>query len=373
MGSLNLAPRQAQPHAAPADAAAESAMLAAQIGAEVAALLGAALERVNTLATTGRIDKINLRGLREEIEQARRIGITGQQVARLSSGQVRLQDERLDLTALLRESLAQRGREIEARGIELRQVLRPAAVLGDATLTFSLLQALLDWSFEHACGAIELKLHHRAWPVHATLGCTFAYQPPDVIGAADASRLQSVNWRLLEQTAATLGLTLARVDTNGRTRTTLEFPRTLGEQLEAVTPLGVSEAEPLVSHIRPLTGSHVLVVAARRELRSLVREALRKVGLMLDFVTSVDEAREYCRGGMPDALVHEAALGGEAFERLRGELLAERPALAFVQITEDDKDFEVRNVAGRQLASVGRGAVVASLATALMFELARSA
>jgi len=53
------------------------------------------------------------------------------------------------------------------------------------------------------------------------------------------------------------------------------------------------------------------------------------------------------------------------------ELLTEVPTLAFIQITDDGKAFEVHNIGERQFASVGRAAIVESLPSALMFELAR--
>ena len=128
--------------------------LVAQLGSEVATHLSSALERVTTLTATGKIDRAGLRALREEIDRARRAGIMGQQVVRLGNGRVQLANERLDLTSLLREALRQRGREIDARGIEVRQVFAAAEVMSDTTLLFSLLQTTLDWSFEHAVSLI---------------------------------------------------------------------------------------------------------------------------------------------------------------------------------------------------------------------------
>jgi hypothetical protein len=93
---------------------------------------------------------------------------------------------------------------------------------------------------------------------------------------------------------------------------------------------------------------------------------------MLDFVTSVDEAREFCSGGMPHIIIHEAALGGENFERLRREALKQAPALSFIQINEDAKAFEVRRIGDREIASIGRAAIMASLPSALTFELGRT-
>jgi DNA-binding NtrC family response regulator len=83
-----------------------------------------------------------------------------------------------------------------------------------------------------------------------------------------------------------------------------------------------------------MVGRHVLVVAARRATRNGVRGALRTMGLMLDFVASVDEAREFCEHGIPHAIVYEAALAGDRFRRLRATWSAAAPQLAFVEITE---------------------------------------
>jgi hypothetical protein len=364
----------------------DTSTLVAQLGGEVANALSSALERVNTLATTGRIERASLRALRDEVELARRVGIMGQQISRLRSGRVRLSSERLDLTAMLREALLQRGREIESRGIEVRQQLKQAEVHCDATLLFTLLQAAIDWSFEHAVGRIDYVIDMRSWPVHAQLHCAFAYRKADEVdsgtmpldGAGDGSgpSIDTMSWRLVQQTASTLALPLTRRDGVARTDLCIEFPKTVGDQLDdsfdptpGAEPDDAANAEGINS--RPLAGSHVLVVASRREVRNLVREATRPMGLMIDFVTSIEEAREFCMGGMPHAVVHEGVLGGERFELLRQELLTSVPTLAFIQISEHGKAFEVTNVGGRQFASVGRDAIIESLPAALLFELAR--
>jgi hypothetical protein len=200
LSELHL-PSAARRHAVePLDAQA----LIAQLGGEVAATLSSALERVTVLTATGRIDREGLRALRDEIDLARRAGIMGQQVVRLGNGRVQLARERLDLTALLREAVRQRGREIDARAIEVRQVFAPAEVTSDATLLFSLLQTTLDWSFEHAVSRIDLKLEVKNWPVHARLTSSFAHRPADEVDSAAAPaqpgeqfKLNTMSWRLL--------------------------------------------------------------------------------------------------------------------------------------------------------------------------------
>jgi hypothetical protein len=355
----------------------DESSLAAQLGGEVAATLSKALERVTALTHTGRIDRAGLRALRAEIEHARHIGMMGQRVCHVASGRVRQNVERLDLPALLRQSLLQRGPEMESRGIEVRQVLRPAEVMGDVTLTFSFLLTLLDWCFEHACGRIDLTLDHQPWPAHARLVCKYAYRPADEVpndsSPQEATNLATVSWRLLEQTAKVLQLPVTRAESNGQTLVTIGFPNTVVDTMEGVSTIELrGNTPPAARGIQPLSGKHVLVMSARRELRSLVREALKPIGLMLDFVTSVDEARDFCSGGMPHAILHEAALGGENFERLRSSALQEAPAMSFIQITEDAKAFEVRRIGDREVASIGRAAIMASLPSALIFELGRA-
>jgi DNA-binding NtrC family response regulator len=123
---------------------------------------------------------------------------------------------------------------------------------------------------------------------------------------------------------------------------------------------------------QPLAGHHVLVLATRREVRNLIRQALRPMGLMLDFAGSVEEARLVCADGLPHALVYEASLGGSRFERLRDEMLDQLPTLAFVRVEEDGRAVEVINAGNRQITSVGRDAIIQSLPAALQDELARN-
>jgi CheY-like chemotaxis protein len=354
-------------------------LLLAQLGGEVARTLSAALERVTSLADTGRIDRNSLHALRSEVEHARRAGIMGQQVSRFASGRVNLHRERQDLTRLLLEVVHQRQREIDARGIEVRQRFAQAEVLGDATLTFSLLQSLFDWAFDHAVSRIDLQLDIKPWPRHARLSCAFGHRSPQEIAAANshdddatAAELETMSWCLLQQTALAMGLITYRHDTASRTTLTLEFPATV---VCGIDGLSTSELEDPSQHAhsaQPLAGRHALVVASRREVRSLVRDALRPLGLMLDFVSSVEEAIDFCRDGLPQAVVYEACLTGERFDRLREDMLAEVPTMAFVQIAEQGKAFEVLKLGTYQFASVGLEAVLESLPAAMLFELARS-
>lgn len=350
--------------------------LVAQLGREVAAALSAALERVNSLATSGNISRKSLRALRNELELARRVGIMGQQVNRLTRGHLRQSVERIDLTGELREALIQHRREMESRGIEIHQSLGPAQVMADPTLLFTLLQTLIDWSFEHARSAIEFRIDLTHWPIHARLGCSFWHVPQDQ--AADApvdfgpSPLDSMSWTLLEQTAALMGLGVIRDDQPGRAQLVLEFTQIVNDPVIRSAASEREDAQHTLVNSKPLAGSHLLVLAGRRETRSMVKESVRHMGLMVDFVQSINECREFCQGGLPHAIAYESAIGGERFENLRAELLADMPTLVFVEIGEEGQGYEVRQVGGRHFASVNREALIEALPAALMFELSRS-
>lgn len=349
--------------------------LLGQLGSEVASALSAALERVNALATTGKIGRKGLRELREYIELGRRIGIMGQQVNRLAAGRVQQNVERVDLTATLREALLQHRRQIESLGFEVHQLLGPAQVMSDPTLMFTLIEALLEWSFEHARSAINLRIDLNGWPVFARLSCGFRFlsdeQVEQSLMSLNGSTLQTMSWRLLQQAARTMELPISLEEDGAQTRAVIEFPRTVNDPSETSALRDRGDAQRQGLNSKPLAGSHLLVLAARRETRSLVRDAIRHMGLMVDNVTTVEEAREFCSGGMPHAVLHESALGGERFEKLRAELLADMPQLAFIELTEDGQGMETRKVGNRQFTCVSRNAIIESLPAALIFELSR--
>lgn len=367
-------PDSPAPSAAPAEAGDGHALLG-QLGSEVATTLSAALERVTTMATTGKIDRQGLRELREHIERARRAGIMGQQVNRLAAGRVRQSLERVDLNAVLRETLSQHKRQIESLGFEVRQLLGPAQVMADPTLMFALLEALFEWSFGHARSAVDLRLELKGSPMSARLSSSFLFlsdeQVEHSLAGLGGSSLQSMSWRLLQQAAHTMALPIALTEDGARALVTIEFPRTVNDPSEITRLREHSDTTRQGLNSKPLAGSHLLVLAARRETRGLVRDALRHMGLMVDYVTSVEEAREFCSGGMPHAVLHETALGGERFEKLRGELLAELPHLVFIELTEDGQGVQTRQVGQRRFSCVPRAAIIESLPPALIFELSR--
>ena len=349
--------------------------LVAQMGAEIAVPLTAALERINALTSTGKIDRAGLRALRDEVEAARQAGMIGQQLTRFASGRLRQSHERLQLATVLNGVITHRSRETSARGIVLKPSLSPAEVIIDASLLFSLLNATVDWALANAQSQIDFAIDVKNWPAHAYLSCRFAHRPLDELvdgAAATAPRgLDSLTWRLLEQTAWAMGLIVERKDDAHLTTLTLEFPRTASSTLEGAAALALDDGFALSTNSQPLAGSHVLVIASRREIRAQIRDALRDMGLIVDFVNSVDEAGAFCREGLPHAVIIESIQTGERFAHFRAEIAGEVPGFGFIEIVEEGATFEMSGVGGSTMARVGRGVLASSLPSALMFELSK--
>lgn len=354
------------------------APLVGDLSAEIAGPLTTALERVQLLASTGRIDRSSLRALGEEIARARQVSMSGQQLARMASGELRQTHERLPLTDTLKDVLTQRADEAAARNIHIKQVLRPTEVIVDASLLYTLFDTLVDWAMANAHSTLELKVDIKTWPTHARLNCKFAHRPVDQLvdeATAEAQRrgLDSITWRLLDQTARTMGLPIDRKVDGAQVSLTIEFPRTVSDQIEGVTAIELDQGfAPSSYNSKPLAGSHVLVVASRRDVRVQVRDSIRNMGLLVDFVSSVEEARDFCRGGLPHAIVIESALRGDRFNQLRAEVEAEGSDVVFVEIIEEGNSFEISGFGGINMARVGRDAILSSLPSALLFELSKA-
>jgi hypothetical protein len=295
-------------------------------------------------------------------------------LSRFTSKRLRQSHERLNLAQTLQGALAHRQREITARGIHVRHSTRPIEVLVDPALLFSLLNAVLDWAVESARSTIEFRVDMKSWTAHARLSCGFAHAGADdgVPGRpTDEVQLASLNWHLIQQIARTMELELDREDDMARVKLILEFPRTVNEELEGMSAIELDHSGTSSLNSKPLAGSQVLVVAARREVRVQVRDAIRNMGLIIDFVGSVGEAVGFCEDGLPHAIIFEAVLRGERLDQLAEEIRGELPSFSFIEIVEEGNTFEMSGFSGSNVARVGRDVIDSSLPSALMFELSK--
>ena len=179
-------------------------------------------------------------------------------------------------------------------------------------------------------------------------------------------------WRLVQQISWTLSLVMDRVVSEHETTLTLEFPRTINEQIEGVSVVEIDQGFGVSDNSKPLAGSHVLVIAGNRDVRTQIRDSLRHMGLLVDFVNTVEEAEEFCRDALPHAIVFESVLVTERFQKLRASLVAEVANYVFIEIAAEGSSMQLSSPAEGQRAVIGRDAIAQSLPSALIYELSRT-
>lgn len=320
----------------------------ARIGAEVAAPLTAALERVQALASSGRIDRHGLQALRTEIDGARKVGLRGQQIARLASGSVRQAVERLDLTQCLRDVL--HGVPVHGNGQAIAVPPPPTRpeVLGDASMLHAVLDAAADWSAGLARANVEWRIEVKPWPVRARVLCRFAHLPADEVPVPQPealpnlrleARLNTLDWLLLTFSAHLASVVVQRQDSPTHTVLTLEFLNTVNGTLEGAAAVDlVASAD---GGMQAVAGCQVLVLAARRSTRQRLREAMQGHDLLIDYVTTVADARHFCHDGAPRVLVFETEFNTDALAALRRQLTGQGPDVVYVEVLPGGNDCNI--------------------------------
>ena len=138
--------------------------------------------------------------------------------------------------------------------------------------------------------------------------------------------------------------------------------------------LTASSTEPTksTSMLMLRNASRIITRISRREVRVLIRDALRNMSMLVDFVGSIDEAASFCKEGLPHAIIVDSIQKGSRFTNFRQEILDEVPDFVFIEILEQGSTFEMSGTNGATLARIGRDVIASSLPAALMFELSRS-
>ena len=184
-------------------------------------------------------------------------------------------------------------------------------------------------------------------------------------------------WKRLgvdEQTAITLGVLPLREQEAGITLLTLEFNQLAPE--DAPAPDSTlsrleAEAEKLGGNSRPLAGCQLLILSANRDLRTDAQAAVRHMGMLVDVVGSVAEAVQFCREGLPHALLFDAALVNEALLQLIAEVMRDAPDFSFVEMFDGEHRTHLSTATDDGVARISRRHLPDALPSLLMFELAK--
>jgi hypothetical protein len=339
----------------------------ARLSAAVSVPLTQALDRVVMLASSGSIDRRGLSALRHEIDDARRAGLLGQQIARFADGGAQPGVERVDLGAVLAEVLSDHAAHAQPGAQGHAQAVSPASVMGDASLIHTLLQAAVAWSVANASSRIDWSVEVETWQPQARLTCRFACATT-ATGHEPGDGLDSLDWLLLRYAAHLAGVSVARDLADPHCLLTLRFRHVVTEAPEV--PEGApARASPGVAptHRALLTGCQLLVLASRREARQRVRDALRGHEVFIDYVPSVAAAEAYCDDGSPQVLLYESPFAGDALRALQARLGKLTPAVTMIELMPAGQGCETGTLGLR----VGAEGLAQTLPSVLLMALSQ--
>lgn len=354
------------------------AQLAAAIGAELATPVARLQQLAQGLRARSQASSAELASLDAAIEEAHRIAVQSQQVARLAGGKLRQSHEKLELHTILHDVLLEHHALFASRGIEARQHLRPVEIIVDPSLLVSLLQTTVQWASERG-SVLVIKLSMKNWPENGLLVIK-AQRTVQVSGEAPPTRFgDNLLWFLLAQIAQAMGVLVSREVTDESTTATLEFPRTV-RNLSGLTSLDTertqhppgkntwSEGSEMHKHLK---GSHLLLITDDARLLRDVAKVCQRFQLKLDACPTTHQATRFCELSTPHLIVIDENLHDTEFDLLQADLVRHHVRFPVVEIAAKSEGYAVSSWDDSSASRVGRDAVVEQLPAVLTMELGK--
>lgn len=346
----------------------DSLAIAGIIGAELSAPVMRMRLIVQDFLDTQRISRRKMTMLLAAIEQAHRVSVQSQQIARLAEGRLRQSHERLHLDQIVHDALQSRAEAIHDMGAEVYHNIKPIEVIVDPGLLASLVDAAIDWGFELG-RRLVITLDMKNWPEHAIL----LIKTGNHI-AAGATRdgppvEDGLCWNLIRHIADTMGVTLDHAASASEQVLMLEFPRTV-RQLEGLTAVEVDGGD-MHSESKPLAGHRILLVTTDDRLRIAVKEICRSMALVLDTVPSSLQAVRFCELDMPQLILVDEPFNDHVIRELRSDLHNIDPNFPFVEIASASNTLEIASWMGDSMTRISRDALKSQLPSVLVMELAK--
>ena len=339
--------------------------LVAGLADQITEGISALQNSIDLLLAKERITRLEHRALSIPTERLKVAGISAQQINRFYGGRIRQSHEKIDMAHLVEGILQERKNEFGVLGIELRRKLKSVEVLVDPTVAYTFVNAVLDWGLPFG-SRIDLRMDMNAWPKHARLQLRVSN---DGLPPSSTAMLDSLSWVLIRQIALTAGgIEIDRETTDEGVNFTAMFTRTV-QAVDGISAVELSDDHS--SMFKSLSGTYVLTISPTLQIRADVRDALREIGIMSDSVVDFEQARQAVRSRMPNLIVVDAEIMGDAFDLFRREILREVFEFPFVEISPDDSSFDMSGFGDLSMAKVGRGNIREALGTAVMFELAK--
>ncbi|MEJ7932138.1 hypothetical protein WG922_19350 [Ramlibacter sp. AN1015] len=351
----------------PTTPAAPDARLAEIIGASLAAPLARMRSLLQEVREARSWSESRLDALERAVEEALRVGVQSQQLARLAGGRLRQSHERLALHEIMLELLIERQPQFSAQKIEVRQRLKPVDIIVDGGLLLGLLEALLDWAVQVG-RELLVKLEMKNWPEHGMLSLRAVRTPGT---NADADNLA---WELVKHSARLLGVDLKRESTDSYVQATLEFPRTV-RQLSGLTALDAdsrmgADSMRIDSQISGMAGMRALLVSDDQRLRREVAAICQDAGIKLELATRTQEAMVASELSQPTLIIIDGSLRDDVFDEYLERQLQEGGVRA-VEVTDRDVGFEISAWEGPSVSRISRDSIKDQLKTVLSLEFGR--
>ena len=344
--------------------------LVGQFGAELAEPINTMHNIVQDFNQSRRMSHAQMVMLVSSVESALSITRQSQQIARLAEGRLRQSHERIRLDEMLHQTLAEQSLALKARGIEIHRNIKPVEIIIDPGLLSSLVDAALTWSCSQG-QRVVVSLGIKNWPEHGMLAFKVSNPSGSLASRAPAD---SLAWQLLLLTAQVMGVTIEReVTPNGEATVLMEFARTV-KQLEGLTTVEMDASGNSSFHngTKPMAGMRILLISNDSMVSAEVNEAGRLLGLLVDKVPSVEQARRYVKLGMPHLIIIDEQLNDDSFGRLQNDITSTDPNLGFIEIADESNTFEISSWMSDSMTRVSRDVMRAQLPSVLTLELARA-
>ncbi len=357
--------REAEPPQAPMDYT-----LVGQFGAELAEPINTMHNIVQDFNRSRHMSHAQMVLLVASVETALKVTRQSQQIARLTEGRLRQSHERIRLDELLHQTISEQASVRNAQGIEIHRNIKPVEIIIDPGLLSSLVESALAWGCSQG-KRVVVSLGIKNWPEHGILTIKAGNLPGSLAPPAHADTLA---WQLLVLTAQVMGVTIAReITADGDATLVMEFARTV-KQLEGLTAVEMDASGDSSFHngTKPMAGMRILLITCDSLVRAEVEEAGRLLGLLVDRVLSVEQAKRYVKLGMPHLIIIDEQLNDDSFGRLQNEITSTHPNLGFIEIADESNTFEISSWMSDSMTRVSRDVMRAQLPSVLTLELARA-
>lgn len=321
------------------------------------------LRGLELLVQRGRISEAEYQVLATPAHRLKHCGMNAQQIVRFQSGRVRQSHEKIDLAYVVESVLQERRDDLALMGITVRRKFKPAPLLIDPTLGYSLAQAMMEWSTPLG-NHIDLRLDVEGEPPRARLWMKVLTDTPPVQSQVFTDNIQ---WLLLRQIAATDGgIDLVREVRPDGVELSAVFKRSLGTP----TPATAAEAHPDAppsTVFKTVTGAYVLVCSASAETRLQALGIVKQLGASADGVASAAQALAAMRDREVHLLVLDEVHAPADVSSLQHDLATQHPTLAVLRLVPPGS--AAPTTGGTAPASVAVDALGTALGSAVMFTL----